>query len=105
MNTQILISFLKIKRISLIENDVAVSYEEIHINHRFVRNIVINKEKETINILYQLEPNSIVLYKISIDNGEYLPLQEKIDGILTVRCYVSYEEYRKIKSAIAGFTY
>ena len=103
MMTNILISFLKIKRISSIENDVAVSYEEIHINHRFVRNIVINKE--TINILYQLNHNSIVLYKISIDNGEYLPLQEIIDGVLTVRCYVSYEEYRKIKSAIADFTY
>jgi hypothetical protein len=103
MNTQILISFLKIKRISSVENDVAVSYEEIHINYRFVRNIVINKE--TINILYQLNHNSIVLYKISIDNGEYLPLQEIIDGVLTVRCYVSYEEYRKIKSAIADFTY
>ena len=103
MNTQILISFLKIKRVSLVENNVAVSYEEIHINYRFVRNIVINKE--TINILYQLDPNSIVLYKISIDNGEYLPLQEIIDGVLTVRCYVSYEEYRKIKSAIADFTY
>lgn len=103
MNTQILISFLKIKRISSVENDVAVSYEEIHINYRFVRNIVINKE--TINILYQLNHNSIVLYKISIDNGEYLPLQEIINGVLTVRCYVSYEEYRKIKSAIADFTY
>lgn len=103
MNTQILISFLKIKRISSVENDVAVSYEEIHINYRFVRNIVINKE--TINILYQLNHNSIVLYKISIDNGEYLPLQEIIDGVLTLRCYVSYEEYRKIKSAIADFTY
>lgn len=103
MNTQILISFLKIKRISSVENDVAVSYEEIHINYRFVRNIVINKE--TINILYQLNHNSIVLYKISIDNSEYLPLQEIIDGVLTVRCYVSYEEYRKIKSAIADFTY
>lgn len=103
MNTQILISFLKIKRVSLVENNVAVSYEEIHINYRFVRNIVINKE--TINILYQLNPNSVVLYKISIDNGEYLPLQEIIDGVLTVRCYVSYEEYRKIKSAIADFTY
>lgn len=32
MNTQILISFLKIKRVSLVENNVAVSYEEIHIN-------------------------------------------------------------------------
>lgn len=94
---------MKIKRISSVENDVAVSYEEIHINYRFVRNIVINKE--TINILYQLNHNSIVLYKISIDNGEYLPLQEIIDGVLTVRCYVSYEEYRKIKSAIADFTY
>jgi hypothetical protein len=103
MNTQILISFLKIKRISSVENDIAVSYEEIHINYRFVRNIVINKE--TINILYQLDPNSIVLYKISIDNGEYLPLQEIIDGILTVRCYVSDGEYRNIKSAIADFTY
>lgn len=103
MNTQILISFLKIKRISSVENDVAVSYEEIHINYRFVRNIVINKE--TINILYQLNHNSIVLYKISIDNSEYLPLQEIIDGVLTVRCYVSYEEYRKVKSAIADFTY
>jgi hypothetical protein len=103
MNTQILISFLKIKRVSSVENNVAVSYEEIHINYRFVRNIVINKE--TINILYQLNPNSVVLYKISIDNGEYLPLQEIIDGVLTVRCYVSYEEYRKIKSAIADFTY
>lgn len=32
MNTQILISFLKIKRVSSVENNVAVSYEEIHIN-------------------------------------------------------------------------
>lgn len=103
MNTQILISFLKIKRVSSVENNVAVSDEEIHINYRFVRNIVINKE--TINILYQLNPNSVVLYKISIDNGEYLPLQVIIDGILTLRCYVSSEEYRKIKSAIADFTY
>lgn len=103
MNTQILISFLKIKRVSSVENDVAVSYEEIHINYRFVRNIVINKE--TINILYQLNHNSIVLYKISIDNGEYLPLQAIIDGVLVLRCYVSDEEYRKIKSAIADFTY
>lgn len=103
MNTQILISFLKIKRISSIENDVAVNYEEIHINYRFVRNIVINKE--TTNILYQLTHNSVVSYKISIDNGEYLPLQAIIDGVLTIRCYVSYEEYRKIKSAIADFTY
>lgn len=103
MNTQILISFLKIKRVSSVENNVAVSDEEIHINYRFVRNIVINKE--TINILYQLNPNSVVLYKISIDNGEYLPLQAIIDGILTVRCYVSDDEYRKIKSAIANFTY
>lgn len=103
MITNISISFLKIKRVSSVENDVAVSYEEIHINYRFVRNIVINKE--TINILYQLNHNSVVLYKISVDNGEYLPLQVITDGILTVRCYVSYEEYRKIKSAIAGFTY
>ena len=103
MNTQILISFLKIKRVSSVENNVAVSDDEIHINYRFVRNIVINKE--TINILYQLNPNSVVLYKISIDNGEYLPLQAIIDGILTVRCYVSDDEYRKIKSAIANFTY
>lgn len=103
MMTNVLISFLKIKRISSVENDVAVSYEEIHINYRFVRNIVINKE--TINILYQLNHNSVVLYKISIDNGEYLPLQVIIDGILTVRCYVSDREYRNIKSAIAEFTY
>lgn len=103
MNTQILISFLKIKRVSSVENNVAVSYEEIHINYRFVRNIVINKE--TINILYQLNPNSVVLYKISIDNGEYLPLQAIIDGVLTLRCYVSDGEYRRIKSAIADFTY
>lgn len=103
MNTNILIFFLKIKRVSFVENDVAVSYEDIYINYRFVKNIVINKEMT--NILYQLDHNSVVLYKISIDNGEYLPLQEKIDGVLVLRCYVSDEEYRKINSAIADFTY
>ena len=103
MNTNLLISFLKIKRVSTVKNDGTLSYETVYINYSFVRNIVINEEMT--NILYQLDHNSVVLYKISIDNGEYLPLQEKIDGVLVLRCYVSDEEYRKIKSAIADFTY
>ena len=98
MNTNLLISFLKIKRVSTVK-----SYETVYINYSFVRNIVINEEMT--NILYELEPNSVVLYKISIDNGEYLPLQEKIDGVIVIRCYVSDKDYRKIKSVIDDVTW
>lgn len=103
MNTNLLISFLKIKRVSTVKNDGTLSYETVYINYSFVRNIVINEEMT--NILYELEPNSVVLYKISIDNGEYLPLQEKIDGVIVIRCYVSDIDYRKIKSVIDDVTW
>ena len=103
MNTNLLISFLKIKRVSTVKNDGTLSYETVYINYSFVRNIVINEEMT--NILYELEPNSVVLYKISIDNDEYLPLQEKIDGVIVIRCYVSYKDYRKIKSVIDDVTW
>lgn len=103
MNTKLLISFLKIKRVSTVKNDGTLSYETVYINYSFVRNIIINEEMT--NILYELEPNSVVLYKISIDNGEYLPLQEKIDGVIVIRCYVSDKDYRKIKSVIDDVTW
>lgn len=103
MNTNLLISFLKIKRVSIVKNDETLSFETVYINYRFVRNIVINEEMT--NILYELEPNSVVLYKISIDNGEYLPLQEKIDGVTVIRCYVSDKDYRKINSVIDDVTW
>ena len=89
-------NFLKINRVSNLEKNQVLEKETIFINQRYIRSIVINDEM--INIVYTMSnsQSSATVYKISIDNGNYLELQENIKGISLIRCYVSKEIYEDI---------
>lgn len=89
-------NFLKIKRISRLEKNQVLEKETIFLNQRYIRSIVINNEM--INIVYTMSnsQSSSTIYKISIDNGDYLELQENIKGISLIRCYATKDEYEEI---------
>ena len=89
-------NFLKIKRISRLEKNKVLENETIFLNQRYIRNIVINDDM--INIVYTMSNSdlSTTVYKISVDNGEYLELRETINKISVIRCYVTKDEYEEI---------
>lgn len=89
-------NFLKIKRISKLEKNQVLEKETIFLNERYIRNIVINDEM--INIVYSMSNSdlSTTVYKISVDNGNYLKLRETIKNISLIRCYVSQKEYEEV---------
>lgn len=89
-------NFLKIKRISKLEKNQVLEKETIFLNERYIRNIVINDEM--INIVYSMSNSdlSTTVYKISVDNGNYLKLRETIKNISLIRCYVTKDEYNNI---------
>ena len=89
-------NFLKIKRISKLEENIVVEKETIFLNQRYIRNIVINDDM--INIVYTMSNSdlSTTVYKISVDSGEYLELRETINKISLIRCYVTQKEYEEI---------
>lgn len=89
-------NFLKINRISRLEKNQVLEKETIFLNQRYIRNIVINDEM--INIVYSMSNSeqSATVYKISVDNGNYLELRENIKGVHLIRCYVSKNEYDEI---------
>lgn len=89
-------NFLKINRISKLEKNKVLENETIFLNQRYIRNIVINDEM--INIVYTMSNSdlSTTVYKISVDNGEYLELRETINKISLIRCYVTQKEYEEI---------
>lgn len=89
-------NFLKIKRISRLEKNKVLENETIFLNQRYIRNIVINNDM--INIVYTMSNSdlSTTVYKISVDNGEYLELRETINKISLIRCYVTQKEYEEI---------
>lgn len=89
-------NFLKIKRISRLEKNKVLENETIFLNQRYIRNIVINDDM--INIVYTMSNSdlSTTVYKISVDNGEYLELRETINKISLIRCYVTQKEYEEI---------
>ena len=89
-------NFLKIKRISRLEKNKVLENETIFLNKRYIRNIFINNYM--INIVYTMSNSdlSTTVYKISVDNGEYLELRETINKISLIRCYVTQKEYEEI---------
>lgn len=89
-------NFLKIKRISKLEKNIVLEKETIFLNERYIRNIVINDDM--INIVYTMSNSdlSTTVYKISVDNGNYLELRENIKGVTLIRCYVTKKEYEDI---------
>ena len=89
-------NFLKINRISNLEKNQVLEKETIFLNQRYIRNIVINDNM--INIIYTMSnsQSSATVYKISIDNGNYLELEENVKGVLLIRCYVTKEVYEEI---------
>ena len=89
-------NFLKIKRISKLEKNIVLEKETIFLNERYIRNIVINDDM--INIVYTMSNSdlSTTVYKISVDNGNYLELKETINQVLVIRCYVTKDEYDDI---------
>lgn len=89
-------NFLKIKRISKLEKNQVLEKETIFLNERYIRNIVINNEM--INIVYSMSNSeqSATVYKILVDNGNYLELKESIKGVSLIRCYVTKDEYDDI---------
>ena len=89
-------NFLKINRVSRLEKNQVLEKETIFLNQRYIRNIVINNDM--INIVYTMSNSdlSTTVYKISVDNGEYLELRETINKISLIRCYVTQKEYEEI---------
>lgn len=89
-------NFLQLKRISRLEKNQVLEKETIFLNERYIRNIVINDEM--INIVYSMSNSeqSITVYKISVDNGNYLELRENIKGVSLIRCYVTQKEYEEV---------
>lgn len=89
-------NFLKIKRISKLEKNQVLENETIFLNERYIRNIVINDDM--INIVYSMSNSeqSTTVYKISVDDGNYLELRENIKGVTLIRCYVTKKEYEEI---------
>lgn len=89
-------NFLQLKRISRLEKNQVLEKEIIFLNERYIRNIVINDEM--INIVYSMSNSeqSTTVYKISVDNGNYLELRENIKGVHLIRCYVTQKEYEEI---------
>lgn len=89
-------NFLKIKRISKLEKNQVLEKETIFLNERYIRNIVINDDM--INIVYSMSNSeqSATVYKILVDNGNYLELKESIKGVSLIRCYVTKDEYDDI---------
>lgn len=93
-------NFLQLKRISRLEKNQVLEKETIFLNERYIRNIVINDEM--INIVYSMSNSeqSTTVYKISVDNGNYLELRENIKGVSLIRCYVTQKEYEEILSEL-----
>ena len=89
-------NFLQLKRISRLEKNQVLEKETIFLNERYIRNIVINDEM--INIVYSMSNSeqSPTVYKISVDDGNYLELRENIKGVTLIRCYVTKKEYEDI---------
>ena len=89
-------NFLQLKRISRLEKNQVLEKETIFLNERYIRNIVINDEM--INIVYSMSNSeqSTTVYKISVDDGNYLELRENIKGVTLIRCYVTKKEYENI---------
>ena len=89
-------NFLKINRVSRLEKNQVLEKETIFLNQRYIRNIVINDEM--INIVYTMSNSdlSTTVYKISVNNGNYLELRENIKGVSLIRCYVTQKEYEEI---------
>lgn len=89
-------NFLQLKRISRLEKNQVLEKETIFLNERYIRNIVINDEM--INIVYSMSNSeqSTTVYKISVDDGNYLELRENIKGVTLIRCYVTKKEYEDI---------
>lgn len=89
-------NFLQLKRISRLEKNQVLEKETIFLNERYIRNIVINDEM--INIVYSMSNSeqSTTVYKISVDNGNYLELRENIKGVSLIRCYVTQKEYEEV---------
>ena len=89
-------NFLKIKRISKLEKNIVLEKETIFLNERYIRNIVINDDM--INIVYSMSNSeqSATVYKILVDNGNYLEFHETIKNISLIRCYVTKDEYNNI---------
>ena len=86
-------NFLKVSKLG--KNQV-LEKETVFLNQRYIRNIVINNDM--INVVYTMSNSeqSAIVYKISIDNGNYLDLQENVKGISLIRCYVTKEVYEEI---------
>lgn len=89
-------NFLKINKVSKLGKNQVLEKETVFLNQRYIRNIVINNDM--INVVYTMSNSeqSATLYKISIDNGNYLDLQENVKGISLIRCYVTKEVYEEI---------
>lgn len=96
-------NFLKINRISKLEKNQVLEKETIFLNERYIRSIVINDDM--INIVYTMSNSeqSATVYKISIDDGNYLELQENIKGVFLIRCYVTKDEYNNILEQLCYF--
>ena len=89
-------NFLKINKVSKLGKNQVLEKETVFLNQRYTRNIVINNDM--INVVYTMSNSeqSAIVYKISIDNGNYLDLQENVKGISLIRCYVTKEVYEEI---------
>lgn len=96
-------NFLQLKRISRLEKNQVLEKETIFLNERYIRNIVINDEM--INIVYSMSNSeqSTTVYKISVDNRNYLELRENIKGVHLIRCYVTKDEYNNILEQLSYF--
>lgn len=90
-------NFIKITRTCKVEKGISIEKETILLNPIYINNIIINNYG--INILYFLSNGKECnLYKISKE-VEKIPnenLDEYVDKIYVLKCYVSNEEYEKL---------
>lgn len=88
--------FLKIRIIKEYKENEEKEIFTLGINPNNITNFSLNDDM--INIVYTMSNSeqSATVYKISVDDGNYLELRENIKGVSLIRCYVTQKEYEDI---------
>lgn len=94
-------NFLKIIKTSKVEKGISIEKETILLNPMYINNIIINNYG--INIICFLNGGKECnIYKI-FKEADKIPdekLEEQIDKVYVLKCYVSNEEYEKLLEKI-----
>ena len=94
-------NFLKITKTSKVEKGISIEKETILLNPMYISSIIINNYG--INIICFLnggkECNVYKIFK-EIDKIPDEKLEEQIDKVYVLKCYVSNEEYEKLLEKI-----